>query len=170
MKIQMSRYRFDAEYIQLCEQKDTCRGILLAPALCWNTTPGQPGPGAGSIPSIHDKPLSQGTESTFIYTNLQRWQAKYCVTMQWPICNTLCESNWAGCPGQNMLFLLRPRCVTAAALCWECGQRSLEFPSSGVGAHVGGGMQTISILHHRSHWSSPGWPQPSPASSGTPSL
>ena len=77
MKIQLSKYRFDAEYIQRCEQKDTCRGILLAQALCLNTTPGQPGPAAGAIPSNHDNPLSQGTESTFIYTNLQHWQAKY---------------------------------------------------------------------------------------------
>lgn len=31
--------KFDADDIQLCEQKDTCRGILLAQALCLNTSP-----------------------------------------------------------------------------------------------------------------------------------
>ena len=60
---------FDADYIQMCEQKDTCRGILGTGNIPSSHQPaagrvkGLPALGAGLIPNIAEIPLSQGTKA-----------------------------------------------------------------------------------------------------------
>lgn len=62
---------FDADYIQMCEQKDTCRGIL-GTGNIFTLSSHQPaaglvkglsGLGAGLIPNVAEIPLSQGTKA-----------------------------------------------------------------------------------------------------------
>ena len=47
------------------------------------------------IPSTADVALSQDTRSMEIYTNLRLGRAKYCDTMQRPICNSMGSMSWS---------------------------------------------------------------------------
>ena len=58
------------------------------------------------------------------YINMQHWVSVF----------------WSLCTDHSV--------VTATALCWEHGLRSLEFPSSVAGAGGGGGQRSAASIHH----------------------